>query len=54
MKISDFEKEKGLTYQQAKDYLISIGEWDSVCDQDGYTIVETAWVLKTRNQIKKN
>jgi hypothetical protein len=39
---SDFEIAMGMTYDEAKKFLISTGRWENVEDQDGYTIIATA------------
>jgi hypothetical protein len=45
-KISDFEESVGMTYEEAKKYLIQEDKWDKVKGQDGYTIVTYARWLK--------
>jgi hypothetical protein len=46
--VSDYEQIKGMTYREAKEYLISIGRWKEVEDLDGYSIVEHACYLKNK------
>ena len=46
---SDFEIEIGMTYLEAREYLKSIGKWENVEDQDGFTIVAYAVELRSRN-----
>lgn len=48
-KISEFEQIKGMTYQEAKDYLVKMGKWDGVKGYDGYSVVEYACWLKEEN-----
>ena len=45
----DFEKAKGMTYEEAKEYLKSIGKWERNKDYDGYSIIETACYHKNLN-----
>ncbi len=49
--ISDYEKAVGMTYSEAREYLKSIGRWDDVSDQDGFSIVQYAIELKDNNRV---
>jgi len=40
----------GWTYEEAKDYLKSIDEWNNLKDQDGWTIIATAIHLKDKRR----
>lgn len=39
---SSYEKTVGMTYQEAKDFLIKIGRWDENSWRDGFSIVAIA------------
>lgn len=49
-KISDYEKEMGMTYMEAKQFLMEVGEWENMKKQllslDGYSIIAYAKRIK--------
>ena len=51
--ISNFERDIGMTYLEAKEYLIRMNKWKNVSDSDGYSIVTYAVELRNTNILNK-